>query len=193
MPFPVLLGRAHALGATGVAAVGDEKFVYFLRGKPIHVDSLDAEETSEVYMTRRLPAPVDTDRLAAARAVARDSGRGVGEALLGLGVLDPNELFELKRSHARQKLVGCFGLTAGAVRVEPRAGFGAEILPMPVDVLDAIREGLGRFYDRDRAEAAGPAPIPARAHARPGVQRRHAPPGAAREHRALRSTHRTRT
>jgi hypothetical protein len=138
--------------STGVLSLGGEKFVFFLRGTPVHVDSLDAEETSEVYLRTRIPPAVDDKQLAAARAAANDSGRGVGEALLGLGFLDPSELFEHKKAHAKQKLVACFAPHAGTVRFEPRESFGGELVPIPLDVLDVMREGLGRFYDRARLE-----------------------------------------
>jgi len=175
-PFPILLGQARAVRATGVLTVAGERFVFFLRGTPVHIDSLAAEETSEVYM-RRQGTWLDEEELAGARAIALESGRGVGEALLGLGILDPNELFEIKRAHSRQKLVGCFVPTAGTIRFEPREGFGTEFVPMPVDALDAMREGLGRFYDRARLERE----LPVDDLCRVAIVSTAAPPGLSTE------------
>jgi len=104
---------ARVLRATGVLTVASERFIFLLRGTPVHVDSLDEEESSEVYMTSR-GTWIDKEELDNARSVARESGRGVGEALLGLGILDPNELFEIKREHSKRKLVACFVPTRGA-------------------------------------------------------------------------------
>ncbi|MBI2896917.1 MAG: hypothetical protein HYY06_25385 [Deltaproteobacteria bacterium] len=148
--FAVLLARARITGATGVLGLRGEKFVYFSRGAPVSVDSTLEEETSEVYYLKRGAA--DESELEAARQVARDSGRGVGEALLGLGFFEASELFEHKRSHAEQSLVSCFGWEEGSARFEPRDGFGSEILQMPIDPVSVFAEGIARYYDRLRLD-----------------------------------------
>lgn len=150
LPFAVLLANARMQGVTGVLELRGEKRVFFSRGVPVRVESDIADETSELYLLRS--GAVEASDLEPARELARSRGGRIGEALLGLGVLEANELFEHTRNQARDSLIGCFQWERGSVTWEPRERLSPEILQVPLEVARVFFDGILRFYDRRRLD-----------------------------------------
>jgi len=150
LPFAVLLANARMLGVTGILELRAEKRIFISRGNPVHVESDLAEETSELYLLRT--GAVDASDIEPARELARSQGGKIGEALLGLGLIEANELFEHTRNRARDALIACFQWEAGPVTWEPRDRFGPDILQVPIDVVRVFSDGILRFYDRRRLD-----------------------------------------
>jgi hypothetical protein len=149
-PFAVLLANARMLGVTGILELRGEKRIFIARGSPVHVESDLADETSELYLLRT--GAVDASELAPARELARSQGGKIGEALLGLGLIEANELFEHTRNRARDGLIACFQWETGSAVWEPRERFGPDILAIPIDVVRVFFDGILRFYDRRRLD-----------------------------------------
>lgn len=146
-PVALLLGRARMLRATGILALREERFVYVSRGSPVHVDSLLQDDASEIQLVSS--GVLSAQALDQTRAVAAEQGRGVGEALLSMGKISPNELYELKQRQSRQRLVNCFAWRDGAARFEERP-IGGEIVPIAIDLAQVLTEGVAAHYDRRR-------------------------------------------
>jgi tetratricopeptide (TPR) repeat protein len=149
-PFAVLLANARMLGVTGILELRGEKRIFISRGSPVHVESDLADETSELYLLRT--GAVDASDLAPARELARSQGGKIGEALLGLGLIEANELFEHTRNRARDGLVSCFQWETGTAVWEPRERFGPDILAIPIDAVRVFFDGILRYYDRRRLD-----------------------------------------
>src|SRR6185436_15488780 len=98
LPFAVLLASARALRLTGVLDVRGEHRVSLSRGNPVHVESATTDDSGEHLL--RMGA-IRESALGAARQIARSRGQPVGEALLGLGKIGANELFEHRLSRTR--------------------------------------------------------------------------------------------
>lgn len=150
LPFAVLMANARMLRVTGILELRGEKRIFIARGNPVHVESDLAEETSELYLLRT--GAVDASDIEPARELARSQGGKIGEALLGLGLLEANELFEHTRNRARDALIACFQWEAGSAIWEPRERFGPDILAIPIDVVRVFFDGILRFYDRRRLD-----------------------------------------
>ena len=150
LPFAVLLANARMLGSTGILELRGEKRVFISRGNPVHIESDLAQETSELYLLRT--GIVDASEMEPARELARSRGGKIGEALLGLGLLEANELFEHTRNRARDSLISCFDWEYGAACWEPRERFGPDVLPIPLDTVKVFFDGILRFYDRRRLD-----------------------------------------
>ncbi len=146
-PVALLLGRARMLRATGILALREERFVYVSRGSPVHVDSLLQDDASEIQLVNS--GVLSAQAIDQTRAVAAEQGRGVGEALLSMGKISPNELYELKQRQSRQRLVSCFAWRDGAARFEERP-IGGEIVPIAIDLAQVLTDGVAAHYDRRR-------------------------------------------
>lgn len=164
-PFAVLLGSARALGASGVMSLHEQKRVFFWRGDPVGVRTNFPEEISEVYMLRHgIVAEAD---LARVRRLASTRKSRFGEALLGLGILEEEELREHTRRQALQNLTTCFRWERGSVDWTPLEDLGGEIVPVPIDLVDVFVTGVSRFYDRHRLDRELPVSDSARVYAKP--------------------------
>lgn len=164
-PFAVLLGNARALGASGILEIHEQKRVFFWQGEPVGVRTNFPDEISEVYMLRHgIVAEGDLDRV---RRLATTRHSRFGEALLNLGYLEANELFEHTRRHALQNLTTCFRWEQGPFEWTPCQDLGTEIVPVALDLIDVFVTGVSRFYDRHRLDRELPVDEASRVYAKP--------------------------
>ena len=164
-PFAVLLGSARALGASGVLSLHEQKSVYFVHGQPVGVRTNFPEEISEVYMLRH--GIVAESDLARVRREAAAHRQRFGEALLGLGILDADELYEHMRRQALQNLTTCFRWERGSIEWTDRVDLPTGLQPVPLDLVDVFVTGVSRFYDRHRLDRELPVDDGARVYAKP--------------------------
>jgi tetratricopeptide (TPR) repeat protein len=164
-PFAVLLGSARALGASGVLSLHEQKRVFFLRGQPVGVRTNFPEEISEVYMLRH-GIVAESDLVRVRREAAAHRLR-FGDALLGLGYLEADELHEHRRRHAMQNLTTCFRWEQGPIEWTERVDLPSEVVPVPLDLVDVFVTGVSRFYDRHRLDRELPVDGDARVYAKP--------------------------
>jgi hypothetical protein len=150
LPFAVVLANARMQALTGMLDLRGEKRIYFSRGEPVSVESDLVDESTEAYVVR--VGAVDASDVPPARDLAHSKGGKLSDALLGLGLLEPNEVFEHAKNRARDTLITCFQGERGSVMWEALPRLGPSILQVPVDVVRVFFDGISRFYDRRRLD-----------------------------------------
>lgn len=150
LPFAVLLACARLLRATGILELRGQERIVLSNGQPVQVESDLGDRAFEAHLLKT--RAIDDADIEPARALARSSGGKIGEALLSLGLIESNALFEASRSHLLAALVACFERTSGSVVWEPLERLGPDVLPIRIDEASVFLEGFCRFYDRRRLD-----------------------------------------
>jgi len=152
---PDLLSFLGTGGRTGVLVLErpDRESKVFLReGRPVFATST-AEELRFGSMLVRL-GKVRADVLA--RALQRQPGGRIGQALLSEKILTEAELLAFLKVQVSEVIFDAFAWTAGAFSFFDEVPPPATVVTLEMDLLNLIIEGMRRLDDPARAEAAFP-------------------------------------
>ncbi|MBK6575788.1 MAG: protein kinase [Sandaracinaceae bacterium] len=128
---------------TGVLHLFDgqrRKKIYFVDGKPEYVASTESRELLGEYLVSNghcLRMEVEM----ALALLPRYGGR-IGDALVGLGVLRPVELFRVIASQVRWRLLEAFRWRAGEWAFVPELRSHEETFPLGIDSLELLRDAV---------------------------------------------------
>ena len=153
--LPALVFRLALGRETGVLLLNDtiaarRKKVYLVEGTPEFVASTDRTELLGEHLVARgqvLRMEVDM----ALAMLPRFGGR-LGDALVGLGVLRPIELFRAIHEQTRQRFLEVFRWRQGNVTYVRGSRSQEETFPLGVDPYELIARGVREGYDAAEIE-----------------------------------------
>jgi serine/threonine-protein kinase len=131
-------------GALLLQAGEKKKKIFFVDGIPEYAASTDRTELLGECLVRRgqvLRMEVDM-----ALAMLSEFDGKLGDALVGLGVLRPIELFRAVLDQTQDRIVEAFSWTEGEVAFLPGARCQEETLPLGVKPFELIARGIREHY-----------------------------------------------
>lgn len=148
------MGFAASRRATGVLLAqhgGRRKEIYFVNGRVFHVASTEAAEMIGEYLVAR--GLLQRDDLDFALAVLpRFDGR-LGEAIAGLGLLEPVKMFKAIEEQGRDKIVEVFGWSDGEISFYSGGQPGKVEFPLDLPIGPIVEAGMANMLDEAHAEA----------------------------------------
>jgi len=148
--FPKLFYRlaiAKQDGRLVLTRPGVKKEIYFDKGMPEFVKSSVIEERLGEYLVAHEVISGD-ERDQAVAAMKGFSGR-LGDTLIGLGILQPHELFENLQQQVKEKILEVFSWTVGNYRFFSGQSYQGEVVPLKVGSYALIADGVRRYTPRD--------------------------------------------
>ncbi len=138
------LANRRETGALLLQDGGRRKRVYFVRGVPEYVASTDKSELLGELLIRK--GRVERMELDMAVAMLPKFGGRLGDALVGLGVLRPADLFRAIHEQLEDRLVEIFSWRGGEIAFMPGERSQEESLPFNVDPYPLIARGIREHY-----------------------------------------------
>ncbi len=155
-----LLRVVHSIGTqreTGLLHLSDadrRKKIYFIEGRPEFVGSNDKNELLGEYLVRKgvcLRMEVDM----ALALLPRYDGR-LGDALVGLGILRPVQLFRAISHQVRSRYLEAFRWRRGAWAYLPGERSGEETIPFDTDGAQLLRDAAMEAHPAELEAALEP-------------------------------------
>lgn len=152
--LPAILRRLSVERETGALLLeggSRRKKIYFVEGKPEFVASTDKRE----LLGERLVARGQVLRMEVDMALAmlpRFGGR-LGDALVGLGVLRPIELFRAIHQQTEERYLEVFRWRAGELAFARGARSQEETFPLAVDPFELLARGVREGYGPEEIAA----------------------------------------
>lgn len=120
------------------------KRLYFVRGVPEYIASTEKSELlGEVLIRKERLLRMELDM---AVAMLPKFGGKLGDALVGLGVLRPAELFHAIHAQLEERFVELFSWQSGEIGFLPGERSQEETLPFNVDTYPLIARGIREHY-----------------------------------------------
>ncbi len=154
MRFPSVLFRLAFDRETGVLVLRDEKKrkkVYIVEGVPEFVASTEKSELLGEHLIAR--GQVLRMEVEMALAMLPRFGGRLGDALVGLGVLRPIELFRAIHEQTQERFIEMFRWQQGALMFVRGARSHEETFPLGVDPYELIARGVRDGYAGAELEA----------------------------------------
>jgi len=139
---------------TGVLVLQDgprKKRTYFVEGSPECVTSTEKHELLGEFLIRR--GQVLRMELEMALAVLPRFGGRIGDALVGIGVLRPIELFRAIHDQTQERLLEVFRWKRGEIAFARGLRSQEETFPLGVDTYELIGRGIRHGYRYEELEA----------------------------------------
>jgi serine/threonine-protein kinase len=138
------LALARETGMLVMFGGAHKKKIYLVEGVPEFVASTDKRELLGEHLIAR--GQVLRMEVEMALAMLPRFGGRIGDALVGLGVLRPIELFRAIHEQTQDRYVSIFGWTAGEIGFVDGARSQEETFPLGVDPFDLIARGVRHGY-----------------------------------------------
>jgi eukaryotic-like serine/threonine-protein kinase len=139
---------------TGVLVLRDgprKKRVFFVEGSPECVTSTDKQELLGEFLIAR--GQVLRMEMEMALAMLPTFGGRLGDALVGIHVLRPMELFRAVREQTEERLVDIFRWKGGEISFARGVRSQEETFPLGVDTYELIGRGIRSGYSKDELQA----------------------------------------
>jgi serine/threonine-protein kinase len=139
---------------TGALVLRDgnrRKRVFFVEGSPECVTSTDKRELLGEFLIRR--GQVLRMELEMGLAMLPRFGGRIGDALVGIGVLRPIELFRAIHDQTQDRLVDAFGWKRGDIAFARGVRSQEETFPLGVDTYELIGRGIRNGYGYEELQA----------------------------------------
>jgi serine/threonine-protein kinase len=139
---------------TGALVLRDgprKKRIFFVEGAPERVTSTDRNELLGEFLMRR--GQVLRMELDMALAMLPRFGGRLGDALVGLGVLRPIDLFRAVHEQTQQRLLDTFGWKSGEIALARGVRSQEETFPLGVDTYELIGRGVRHGYGKEELDA----------------------------------------
>lgn len=144
--FPKLFYRlaiAREDGRLVLTRPGVKKEIYLRQGMPEFVKSnLTSERLGEYLVAGQVITEQQRDE--AVQVMKGFSGR-LGDTLIGLGIMQPHELFEKLGEQVREKILEVFSWTVGTYRFFSGQTYAGEVIPLKVGSFALLAEGVRRY------------------------------------------------
>ena len=138
------LAHNRETGVLVLTSAPRRKKIYLVEGVPEFVASSDKEELLGHYLVRR--GQVLRMEIDMALAMLPKFGGRLGEALVGLGVLRPIELFRAIHEQTQDRYVEVLGWREGEMAFIRGARSQEETFPLGVDAVELIARGIHERY-----------------------------------------------
>jgi serine/threonine-protein kinase len=139
---------------TGALVLRDgqrKKRIFFVEGSPERVTSTDKNELlGEFLMSRGQVLRMELDMALA--MLPRFGGR-LGDALVGLGVLRPIDLFRAVHEQTQQRLLETFRWKTGEIALARGVRSQEETFPLGVDTYELVGRGIRHGYGKEELDA----------------------------------------
>ena len=136
------------IGEPGTAGV--EKIVYFDQGRPVCASSSDPHDRMGELLVRE--GKITASQYERCQAVVAESGRRMGEILVGFGYLKRRELLPAVRRHVEDIVYSLFGWDRGTYQIAVDATPSSERIRLSRHPAALVLEGIRRKYDRSTLE-----------------------------------------
>jgi len=145
--LPRMLLRLALGRETGALYLHDgarKKKLFIVEGRPEFVASTDAKELlGELLVHRGQVLPMEVDM---ALALLPQYGGRIGDALVGLGVLRPIELFRAIALQTETRFLEIFEWTSGEIGFVSGLRSHEETFPLAVDTVELVLRGVRECY-----------------------------------------------
>jgi serine/threonine-protein kinase len=152
--LPTRLFHLAVRRETGALVLRDgprKKRIYFVEGSPECVTSTDKKELLGEFLIER--GQVLRMEVEMALAMLPRFGGRLGDALVGIGVLRPIELFRAIHDQTQERLIETFRWKAGELAFARGARSQEETFPLGVDTYELIGRGIRHGYSYQELEA----------------------------------------
>jgi CheY-like chemotaxis protein/tetratricopeptide (TPR) repeat protein len=154
IPLAAVLVRAMDQKATGTLRLTRgrvRKAIFMKVGRPIFVDSNLRNETLGAYLIAQ--KKIDEAQLTTAMKEARANKKKLGEALVGLGIVDQATVMTGLRAQTGIKIVSALRWPDGAFAFAPGDDFSGRVPDCGVDVVPLLLTAQARFVRVDELSA----------------------------------------
>ncbi len=148
--FPKLLHDLYALKATGLLHVSlseRKKVVYFMEGYPIFVRSNLIRECLGKLLVRK--GFIDERECEESLKRVKETGRLQGTVLIEMGYLTPQQLHDVLKLQATEKLLEIFSWKNGDYRFTHAQDFKKNITRINLSPATLILQGLRKYYSEE--------------------------------------------
>jgi serine/threonine-protein kinase len=128
-----------------------KKRIFFVEGSPECVTSTDKRELLGEFLIRR--GQVLRMEMEMALAMLPRFGGRIGDALVGIGVLRPIELFRAVHDQTQERLLEIFGWKEGEIAFARGVRSQEETFPLGVDTSELIGRGIRSGYGYEELQA----------------------------------------
>jgi eukaryotic-like serine/threonine-protein kinase len=152
--LPTRLFHLAVRRETGVLLLRDgarRKRIFFVEGSPECVTSTERKELLGEFLIDR--GQVLRMEVEMALAMLPRFGGRLGDALVGVGVLRPMELFRAVHEQTQQRLVDVFRWKAGEIAFARGVRSQEETFPLGVDTFELIGRGVRHGFSYEELEA----------------------------------------
>lgn len=152
--LPTRLFHIAVRRETGALVLRDgprKKRIFFVEGSPECVTSTEKRELLGEFLIER--GQVLRMELEMALAMLPRFGGRLGDALVGIGVLRPIELFRAIHDQTQQRLLDTFKWKGGEIAYARGARSQEETFPLGVDAYELIGRGIRSGYSYEELEA----------------------------------------
>jgi serine/threonine protein kinase len=139
---------------TGALVLRDgtrKKRIFFVEGSPECVTSTEKRELLGEFLIQR--GQVLRMELEMALAMLPRFGGRLGDALVGIGVLRPIELFRAVHDQTQERLLEAFRMKKGEIAFARSVRSQEETFPLGVDTFELIGRGIRHGYSYEELEA----------------------------------------
>lgn len=145
--FPKLLHNLYALKATGLLHLSlneRKKVVYFMEGYPIFVRSNLIRECLGKMLVRK--GIIDERECEESLKKVKETGRLQGTVLIEMGYLTPQQLHDVLKLQASEKLIEIFAWKEGEYRFTHAQNFKKNVTRINLSPANLILQGLRNYY-----------------------------------------------
>ncbi|MBE0502016.1 MAG: response regulator [Desulfuromonadales bacterium] len=152
-PFPELLRDLYTLQRTGLLHLNQaerKKAIYFKSGYPIFVRSnLVRECLGNILAIKELISKRECEE---SLQIVRETGKMQGEVLVEMKLLKPEQLPEVLRVQATEKLLEIFTWQRGAFHFSPAVSFKQNVTHIDLSPANIILQGIRNNYNEAKVD-----------------------------------------
>jgi len=149
-PFPKLLHDLYALKVTGLLHINlneRKKVIYFMEGYPIFVRSNLIRECLGKLLVRK--SYITEEECDTSLKKVKETGRLQGTVLIEMGFLTPQQLHDVLKQQATEKLLEVFSWSDGEYRFTHAKDFKKNITRINMAPASLILQGMRRYYSEE--------------------------------------------
>jgi CheY-like chemotaxis protein len=151
--FPKLLHDLYALQLTGLLHLNHadrKKAIYFKAGYPIFVRSNMVREClGNILATKEMISERECEE---SLRTVRETGKMQGTVLIEMGLLKPEQLSEVLRLQATEKLLEIFTWQEGTFHFTPAVNFKKSITQIDLSPANIILQGIRNSYNEEKVD-----------------------------------------
>lgn len=145
------MNRQALEGQLKISTATFNKTLWLENGRIIFAQSSLIEDSLGSFLLHR--QVIDASGFEKSSAYMQDKKIRRGRALLEMGLLSPDQLWDEVSAHLRAIIFSLFPLQLGKYAINPRPESGSENIVLNMPVLDAILEGIRQIQDQPFIES----------------------------------------
>lgn len=152
-PFPTLIHNLYALQLTGLLHINHaerKKAIYFKDGYPIFVRSNMVREClGNILAAKGVITQLECDE---SLRTVKETGQLQGTVLIEMGLLEPEQIQEVLRVQATEKLLEVFTWQQGTFHFTPAIDFKKSITQIDLSPANLILQGIRAHYTEAKVD-----------------------------------------